>query len=301
LSFRGAITIGVFALMTNCEQQQVSPDASNIHDLDNSAKTVIKDAGQKFNALLTRKAIIDLQKEKLKNAPETEFLKNFESMFSKNDQIIMNAVLNSEFFKSVFTEDPKARTLTANDIPISVGVKDYMLKINDIIPKAIQNSQTTGGLEVDKKIVSDELIKSFNELEDKIRSDSELIKAEAISLLSNLEFHKLTIPTIINSLVAAEQTSDSGRVNWSWKKFWIVVGVVIVTAVAVAIIGAAVGAAWATIQGLSEVAITAASWAGLYWGASVGAVGGIIAGASGYCPDNWFKGGVPLIDWSNDC
>ncbi len=289
--------VPILLLVVSCDD----PINPTTNDLSLEVKANIEQAAKKFNATLTRNSVLNLRKETFKNIPNSIFIKNYLSNFDRKEREIMEAVSNDIFFKRVFGEESNTRGLTTIEVPLSETVKEHMLKLNEIIPNAIQSSATSGDLSLDQKSVSTKLIEKFNSYAESVKSDSRLNKVDSDILLMTLEFNKSTIPSIISSLVAAETNSSSGRVSWNWDTFWIVVGVVVATAFAVGLIGSAIGAVIAYTGGLSAAAITAASWSGLYWGAGVGAVGGLIAGVSGYCPDRWFDGGVPLVDWTEDC
>jgi len=299
--FIKAILIAPFFLMSGSCNDHSNPIKPINNDLTLEVKQNIAEAAKKFNATITRNSILNLRKEAFKNIPNSIFIKDYLSKFKGQDREVMDIVLNNRFFTQIFDGETNARGLRSDEVPLSVPVQEYMLKLDEIISNTIQSSATSGDLVLDQESVSQELIEKLNAAEVTMKSDNRLGKVDVDILLMTLEFHKSTIPTIIDLLVTSEQNSTSGKVNWSWRKFWTVVAVIVVTAVAVAVIGAAVGAAWATAQGLSAAAITAASYSGLYIGAGIGAFGGLIAGSSGYCPDNWFDGGVPLVDWTTNC
>lgn len=262
-----------------------------------------------FNSTLSKSAALDFHKLLVKEIPNSIVLKDFLSILSENDLKIANAVLNHQFFKSVFYESSPSALRTKEEQILSVRVNQLTEELISNIETSISNFIPVNDLEVDKLTLSNNLFNVVNAFEVKVTSDATLDVIDRSGLLQNVEFQRQTIPTLIDLALSIGTESQGGRVK-RWSKFWKIVAVVVVTVAAAAIIGAAAGAAYAYVQGAilgsSAAAIgtaaAAASVTGLYIGAGVGAVVGSIAGSNGNCPANgWFSSSIPLVDWQKNC
>ena len=254
----------------SCSEEKLN-EIESINQLDFKTKENIKLMADQFKKTLTRENILALYKTQLNEVLKSAIIRSYLSNFNSTDKEIADKILQHPSFgfnKSINTRSQNEL------VSFSAPVQSLMDQLTNDINTSVTNFTSTGDFYSDKQSLNYILSNVINDFESNIWSNSDLIQSEREILLGNVEYHKNSIPDLIEMSIVISDSVDGvetvSRVK-AWKKFWRIVAVVVVTTVAAAVIGAAAGAliayANATIIGASvaatSAAVTVASWVGL--------------------------------------
>lgn len=294
------VMIALLVLMTvGCTTMNQEEIHMPIHQLSYDVKETIKQYSVGFKQALSKVKAVEFYNMSRYDIIAHDVVDNYLSNFSQNEKILAQEIIRHPGFGLVLQTDQKQNV--DDVVYFSPEVSRLINEFNYTVEHTTLTFPSTDHIEYDKAGLQHRLNEILSNFKSSIESNYALTTMEAQTLLMNIEFQRGILPDLIDLAISVDEERENSRVQWSWRKFFRIVGVILVTVVAATVVGGVIGAGlYATGVAIASTA-SAAALIGAAIGAGVGVIVGTVQALDNQCPaSGWFQSSIPLIDWE-DC